>query len=41
MEDKIFCGNGKIITTKFGDMTKISFSEKDLKTMLESRNGGK
>ncbi len=27
MADKIFVGSAKIITTSFGEMTKISFSE--------------
>jgi len=38
--DRIFCGNGKIITTQFGEMVKISFSEKDLKTMLANLENG-
>ena len=40
MEEKIFCGNGKIIITQFGEMVKISFSEKDLKTMLANLEKG-
>lgn len=28
--DKIFCGSAKIIQTKFGELTKVSFSQKDL-----------
>lgn len=34
MADKIFCGNAKVINTKYGELTKISFSKKDLETML-------
>ena len=30
MSDKIFCGSAKIIPTKFGNLTKISFSQKDI-----------
>jgi hypothetical protein len=40
MEEKVFCGNGKVITTKFGDMTKISFSEKDLQTLKNNLSNG-
>ena len=39
-KEKIFCGNGKVITTQYGDMTKISFSEKDLRTMLDNLENG-
>lgn len=28
--DKIFAGSAKVIQTKFGEMTKISFSKSDL-----------
>ena len=37
---KIFCGNAKIVTTKYGEMTKISFSKKDLETMLANLKDG-
>lgn len=40
MEEKIFCGNGKIINTQYGEMTKISFSKKDLETMLDNLDNG-
>ena len=40
MSEKVFCGNGKIINTKFGEMTKISFSKKDLETMLANLDNG-
>ena len=39
-EDKIFVGSAKIITTTFGDLTKISFSEKDLQTLKENLKNG-
>ena len=38
--EKVFCGNGKIIKTQYGDMVKISFSEADLKKMLDNLNNG-
>ncbi len=38
--DKIFCGNGKVINTQYGEMTKISFSKKDLETMLNNLTNG-
>ena len=34
--DKIYVGNGKQFETKFGSMLKLSFSQKDLETMLEN-----
>lgn len=40
MEEKVFCGNGKIITTKYGEMTKISFSETDLQKLKDNLDGG-
>ena len=36
MSDKIFVGSGKIVNTKFGAMTKLSFSKKDLQTMQDN-----
>ena len=35
---KIYGGNAKIITTKFGDMWTISQSRKDLETLLKFMN---
>ena len=40
MEDKIFCGNAKIITTQYGDMTKISFSASDLEKLQGALENG-
>lgn len=36
--EKIYIGNGKQLETKFGSMLKLSFSKKDLETMLENIN---
>lgn len=38
--DKIFCGSGKIVKTKFGDLTKISFSQTDVDTLQANMNNG-
>ena len=38
MSEKVFCGSGKVVTTEFGELVKISFSKKDLETMLENLN---
>ena len=38
MTEKIYIGNGKEIETKFGKMTKLSFSKKDLLTMTANLN---
>lgn len=32
--DKVLCGSGKIATTQFGDMPKVSFNKKDINTMV-------
>ena len=40
MKDKIFCGNAKIINTKYGELTKISFSEKDLDALRSNLDNG-
>lgn len=32
--DKIFVGNGKVINTQYGEMTKISFSKDDINRMV-------
>lgn len=39
-KEKIFCGSGRIIKTQYGDLTKISYSEKDLQTMLANLKNG-
>jgi len=36
MADKVFCGNAKVVPTKYGEMVKISFSKKDLQTMIDN-----
>jgi len=38
MSDKIFCGSGRIINTKFGELTKMSFSKTDLETLQANLN---
>jgi hypothetical protein len=39
MSDKIYCGNAKVIETKFGKMLKISFSKKDLQELNKAMEG--
>jgi hypothetical protein len=36
MADKVFCGNAKVVATKYGEIVKISFSKKDLQTMMDN-----
>lgn len=36
----IYAGNAKIITTKFGNMMKISMTESDVKTLQENLKDG-
>lgn len=38
--EKIFCGSAKIIPTKFGELTKVSFSQKDIDTLQANMNNG-
>jgi acylphosphatase len=40
MADKIFCGSGRIITTKYGELTKMSFNEKDIETLKNNLKNG-
>lgn len=40
MSEKIFCGSGKVITTKYGPLTKISFREDDLNVLRDNLNNG-
>jgi hypothetical protein len=39
MSDKIYCGNAKVIETKFGKMLKISFSKKDIQELNKAMEG--
>ena len=39
MSEKIYCGNAKVIETKFGKMLKISFSKKDLQELNKAMDG--
>jgi hypothetical protein len=34
MNEKIYCGNAKIVKTQYGDLTKISFSKDDINKMV-------
>lgn len=38
MSDKIYCGNGRIVSGKFGDIIKISMHRNDLKRIAEYMN---
>lgn len=40
MSDKIFCGSRRIITTKYGELTKMSFNEKDVETLKNNLKNG-
>lgn len=39
-EEKIYCGNAKKVTTQFGEILKLSFTEEDLKKLQESLDNG-
>jgi len=34
MAEKIYCGNARIVNTKFGELTKVSFSKDDINKMV-------
>jgi len=38
--EKKYVGTGKTVSTKFGDILKLSFSENDLKTLQENLSNG-
>ena len=40
MSDKVYCGNGKIVTTQYGELTKISFSQSDIEKLQENLDNG-
>lgn len=40
MSEKVFIGSGKVIPTKFGELTKISFSESDIDKLKANLNNG-
>lgn len=40
MSEKIYCGSAKVVTTKFGELIKVSFSKKDIDTMQENLKNG-
>lgn len=40
MSEKIYIGQGKIIKTQYGELTKISFSAEDVKKLQENLTNG-
>lgn len=40
MDKPIYCGHGKMITTKRGDIPKISFRKEDLDILMENLENG-
>ena len=40
MTDKIFVGSGKIVKTKYRDLTKIRLSEQDLEKIKDNLDNG-
>jgi hypothetical protein len=35
MDEKIYCGSGRIIESKFGQIPKVSFSKDDINKMVQ------
>jgi hypothetical protein len=35
MAEKIYCGTGKMVTTKFGDIPKMSFHKDNINSMVK------
>ena len=40
MSEKVFCGNGKEIETKYGPLMKLSFSSSDLDKLTQHLDNG-
>ena len=40
MADKIYCGNGKVIKTQYGELMKLSFTAEDVDKMKENLKNG-
>jgi len=40
MDTKIYCGNGRVVETKFGNMMKLSLTEEDVKRLQENLKDG-
>jgi len=38
--EKQYCGNGRVIKTQYGDLTKISFTKEDLETLTKNLENG-
>ncbi|PID70754.1 hypothetical protein CSB37_01560 [bacterium DOLZORAL124_38_8] len=38
-QDKIYCGNGKVIKTQYGELMRLSFSKEDIEKLSEQSNG--
>ena len=39
-DEKIYCGNGKVIKTQYGDLMKLSFSAEDMEKMQANLSNG-
>ena len=40
MTEKIYCGNGKSITTKYGDLMKLSLTQEDVQAITDNLDNG-
>jgi len=40
MTDKIYCGNGRVLTTKFGQMLKLSLTSEDVQALMDNIDNG-
>jgi hypothetical protein len=39
MADKIYCGSARVITTQYGELTKVSFHKDDINKMVKFMKG--
>jgi hypothetical protein len=39
-DEKIYCGNGKLIKTQYGDLMKLSFTTEDLEKLQSKLDNG-
>ena len=40
MADKVYCGNGRVIKTQYGELMKLSFTEDDLQKLTDNLENG-
>lgn len=39
-QEKVFCGSAKVISTQYGDLTKLSFHKDDIQKLFDNLDNG-